>query len=758
MKFRHLSKCLINVTVVAGLLGLVATANPVSALVSTPAPPTLAAGGSHSCAIVSGGLVACWGRNVNGELGDSTSQSRNAPVTAKSLVGAVSVAAGSGHSCATTASGSVYCWGNNVNGQIGDGTNTQRKVPTAVVGILTAVQVAAGNGLSCALLTNGKVRCWGSNNQGQLGDGTTNQRSTSIEVLGISGAIAISTGSNFACAVLSDNSVHCWGANGSGQLGDGSTNPATNATTVTGLSDAVGIASGNAHTCVVRAAGLVSCWGDNANKQIGVDTPVNVKIPIQVSGISTAINVAGGAKHSCVVLAPGGMKCWGDNFNGKLGDGTTNNSISPVGVVSMTTAVLPVAGESHTCARLVNSTLRCWGAGSFGEIGDGLNLDRSVPVSVLGFTTIAGGFTGITPFRVLDTRVSGGGACIAGVRSLQVAGVDGSGVPSNAAAVALNVTVVGPRAAGFLTVYPSNAALPLASNLNYSTGQVIANNVTVKTGPDGSVNIYANAGCPDVVVDLVGSFSSGDPSAGGFNGITPVRIGDTRTDGGAGCVAGTRSFQVTGLLTGVPTDAVATALNVTVVGPSAAGYLTAYPEGIPRPVVSTLNYTPGQVVANGTLLKIGNAGQIRVFASTGCPHVVVDVVGWFAPGIATLGGFVGITPARLVDSRSSFGSSCLNPSLGQQVAGSSAAPDVPLNAGAVALNVTAIGGSVPGFITAYPAGVQQPTSSTVNFAARQVVPNGALVKVGVFASVIFTTNGGCPDLVVDVVGYFVGAG
>ena len=758
MRFRRASSNLIHLVIVASLFGLVAGTNPVSALVSTPTPPTLAAGGRHTCAIVSGGLVACWGRNVNGELGDATTQERNAPVTAKNLVGAVSVAAGFGHSCASTTSGAVYCWGNNGSGRLGDGTVDQRNVPTAVTGISNALRISAGDSHTCALLSTGKVRCWGANNQGQLGDATITQRSTSIEVIGISNAIAISAGNNFACAVLSDNSVHCWGGNGQGQLGDGSTAQSSTATTVTGLNDVVGISSGNFHTCVVRSGGLVSCWGDNANKQIGVDTPPNVKIPIEVSGIAGAKDVAGGAKHSCVALSSGAMKCWGDNFNGRLGDGSTNNSTTPVTVLSMTTASLPVAADGHTCARLVNNTLRCWGAGSNGEIGDGQNLDRSVPVSVLGFTTIAGGFTGITPFRVLDTRLVGGGACISDVRTLQVAGVAGSGVPLNAAAVALNVTVVGPRAAGFLTVYPSDATLPLASNLNFSTGQVVANNVNVKTGADSAVNIYANAGCPDIVVDLVGSFSSGDPSAGGFTGITPVRIGDTRSDGGAGCVGGTRSFQITGSLTGIPSDAVAAALNVTVVSPGAAGYLTVYPEGIPRPVVSTLNYTPGQVVPNGTLLKIGNAGQIRVFANTGCPHVVVDVVGWFAPGIATLGGFVGITPARLVDSRSSFGSTCLNRTLNQQVAGSSAAPDVPLNAGAVALNVTAIGGSVPGFITAYPAGVEPPTASTVNFNARQVVPNGALVKVGGFASNTFITNGGCPHLVVDVVGYFVGAG
>ncbi|MEY3360779.1 MAG: hypothetical protein RL531_498, partial [Actinomycetota bacterium] len=271
------------------------------------------------------------------------------------------------------------------------------------------------------------------------------------------------------------------------------------------------------------------------------------------------------------------------------------------------------------------------------------------------------------------------------------------------------------------------------------------------------VDLFANAGCPDVIVDVVGSFSGGSPAGGGFTGITPFRAYDSRA--GDGCVGASRVIPIQSVVPGIPVSATAVALNLTVVTPRAAGYLTAYPTGVGRPNVSTLNYVPGQVVPNGSLLKLGNGGQITVFANAGCPDVVIDVVGWFASGTAVLGGFVGITPARILDTRS--GAACaLNPTTSAQVAGgndvSGAPTGVPANASAVALNVTAVAGFVPGYITAFPAGVAAPTASTVNYRAGQVVPNGALVKVGSFAADSFTTNGGCPNVVVDINGYFAG--
>ena len=744
------------VVVAAALVGV--APRPAAGVTPVPAAPTLASRGGHSCAVVTGGVVSCWGQNNNGELGDSTTQNRTTPVVARNLTGAQSVAAGDRHSCAVLLSGAVWCWGQNTAGQVGDGTTTLRKVPTQVSGISTAKQVAGGLAHTCAVLTNGRVNCWGQNTYGQLGDGSNTSRSTFVEVQGITNAVWVSAGNTFSCAVLATGTAQCWGGNGSGQLGDNGTAATTSPVNVASLTNAVAVSSGTKSSCATLSDGTVNCWGENTSQQLGDGTSENRRFPVAVTGLTGARHATVGDNHACAVLLTGPMVCWGENINGKLGDGTTTNSASPVPSSGIVTGLIPTAMDDGSCVRLTDSTIRCWGLNASGQVGDGTTMNRLTPTNVLGFQTVAGGFTGVTPYRLVDTRGPNLGV-VCGSGTLQVAGVPGSGIPQSAASVALNVTVVNPKAAGFLTLFPSGASVPTASNVNFTAGQVVANNVVVKVGTDGNgtIDLYANAGCPDVIVDVVGSFSGGSPAGGGFTGITPVRAYDSRD--GDGCVGATRVVPIQSVVPGVPVSATAVALNITVVGPRAAGYLTAYPSGVGRPNVSTLNYVAGQVVPNGTLLKLGNAGQITVFANAGCPDVVIDVVGWFATGTAVLGGFIGITPARILDTRT--GPACsVNPTTSVQVAGGTdlggAATGVPANASAVALNVTAVAGFVPGYITAYPAGVAAPTASTVNYRAGQVVPNGALVKVGAFAADSFTTNGGCPNVVVDINGYFAG--
>jgi hypothetical protein len=134
-----------------------------------------------------------------------------------------------------------------------------------------------------------------------------------------------------------------------------------------------------------------------------------------------------------------------------------------------------------------------------------------------------------------------------------------------------------------------------------------------------------------VVVDVVGWFSGGTPiAAGGIGAVTPYRVLDTRSPTNTeGCLRGYRAFTVAGVPgSGVPYDADSVLLNVTVVGPSAAGYLTVFPDLATPPTASNVNYTAGQTVANGTWVKVNPTNhRVTLFASGGCPHVVVDIVG-----------------------------------------------------------------------------------------------------------------------------------
>lgn len=368
-------------------------------------------------------------------------------------------------------------------------------------------------------------------------------------------------------------------------------------------------------------------------------------------------------------------------------------------------------------------------------------------------TTDPGGFNPLTPTRALDTR--NGSGCVAGVRNLTLGGL--FGVPADAAAVLLNVTVDAPWGSGFLTVYPAGAARPTASNLNFTPGAIVPNAVTVKLGAGGAISIYASNGCPQVIVDVAGSYTAGPAGGGGLEPLDrPTRLLDTREPGPLrGCLNGTRTLQVPSPSV-IPSGALAIQLNVTVVEPSGSGFLTIYPGGTSRPLASSLNYVAGQIVANSVTVKLGvgaGAGQLSFYASNGCPQVVIDAAGSFLNGPSTVAGGLNPTnPTRILDTRTAGQTPCVNGFRRLKVGGSAG---VPLSADAVTLNVTAVGATDGGYVTAFPTGVVRPTASNLNYVAGSVVPNSVTVPLGDGRGDVYLyTPRGCPNIVVDVNGWY----
>jgi len=142
------------------------------------------AGVFHACAWTNEGEAWCWGENLSGQLGDGTGYNSSHPVKVDGIAGGVSsVAAGGSHTCALTRAGGVMCWGNNDHGQLGDGTKDSRKAPVDVSGLTGGViALAAGTGHTCALRKDGFVQCWGLNDHGQLGNGGTEESLVPVDV------------------------------------------------------------------------------------------------------------------------------------------------------------------------------------------------------------------------------------------------------------------------------------------------------------------------------------------------------------------------------------------------------------------------------------------------------------------------------------------------------------------------------------------------------------------------------------------------
>ena len=365
----------------------------------------------------------------------------------------------------------------------------------------------------------------------------------------------------------------------------------------------------------------------------------------------------------------------------------------------------------------------------------------------------AGRFVGVNPERVLDTREGralGGGE----TRTVQITGR--ANVPAGARAVVMNVTAITPTRSGFLTVFPGGGTRPLASNLNFRPGEVIANLVTVRLSDEGQVGIYNNSGNTHVAADVVGYYG---PATGGsaYSAVNPDRILDTREgNGGAREALGpgeSRSLQVTGR-GGVPANATAVAFNLTAISPTASGFLTAYPSGTQRPVASNINFVRGDTIANLVIVRLGTGGRVDIFNNSGQTEVAADVVGYYSETGGSEALFTPITPERILDTREN-GQQPIGPAESRELQIHGRA-GVPSSATAVAFNLTAITPSSSGFLTAYPTGTFRPNASNINFVRGDVIPNLVIVRIGTNGRVSIYNNSGFTHAAADVVGYFVG--
>ena len=350
-------------------------------------------------------------------------------------------------------------------------------------------------------------------------------------------------------------------------------------------------------------------------------------------------SIAGGTTRAIPIPAspcnvPANAAAWSLNF-------TVVPRVGALGYLS----VWP-AGQSQPLVSTLNSldgstiaNAAIVPAGAAGAIEAYVTNDTDLIVDINGYFVPPASnslqFYPLTPCRVLDTRTLG--QPIGGGTSRAFAISSSScGTLNNAAAFALNVTVVPQSTLGFLTVWPTGQAQPFVSTLNSLDGMILANAAIVPAGAGGLVSFYAS-NTTDVVVDINGYFALPQSNGLNFYTLTPCRLVDTRnpngTFGGPTMGPGTsRTFPLSQGLCGLPAvpGAQAYSLNMTVVPQGVLGYLSTWPAGATQPVVSTLNALKGQIVANAAIVPAGSAGSIDVYV-TNATDVVVDTNGYFGP-------------------------------------------------------------------------------------------------------------------------------
>ncbi|HEX8794206.1 MAG TPA: hypothetical protein VF765_24855 [Polyangiaceae bacterium] len=370
----------------------------------------LALGPFHSCAILAGGAVRCWGSNELGQLGfgaivDGGVEPGATPTPGPAPVdgGATQIVAGgvvtgttppayNPFSCALLGTGDVACWGGNADGELGGGAEAGKdSIPHATpspADIAGATRLTGGGAHACALAADAAVLCWGRGDDGQLGragvtfDPTPEPPSPSPEA----SVTQIATGGYHSCVRERTGAVECWGLDNLAQLGrtiatGNGFDPA--AAPVPGLGGVQQIAAGYVDVCAVLDAGSVACWGYNASGELGrgtMDTfevtPALVALPAGPPVVQVAI----GAYHACAVRADGSLWCWGYNGMGQLGVGTVdssgtvvtpNSSATPLQVPLLPAVARVACGAFHTCAIMRAGPVFCWGANDYGQLGGG---------------------------------------------------------------------------------------------------------------------------------------------------------------------------------------------------------------------------------------------------------------------------------------------------------------------------------------------------------------------------------------------------
>jgi hypothetical protein len=358
---------------------------------------------------------------------------------------------------------------------------------------------------------------------------------------------------------------------------------------------------------------------------------------------------------------------------------------------------------------------------------------------------------------VYDTRPAG----VAPHRANETRAIDVSTTTPGATVVALSVTVTNANYAGFLRVYACGSSVPSTSSINFAPGVPASAQVLSQVGADGTVCVgNGTAGAPvdptktlDLVVSVEGWF--GPTASNGFNPIAPLRVYEPRTGTPLRPPEPTaRPFDIVVTLPTAPADATAVAVILTATAATGASTVTAHRCGSPPPASPDVSVPIGGTLAGASYVPVvaGTPATIciHIEAPVTPPVVIVDVMGWFRPGVGL--EFVPTTPTRLIDTRPSTRAGAWWPNLG---------PGQVIDFAAGVTGASAVSGSIitvrptrSNYLTAYNCASQPPVASVLNAPAGAVAANNITVGLSATRRLCIRSQS-FSNVVFDLVGYWV---
>ena len=253
----------------------------------------LSAGANHTCALMTDAKVRCWGECAWGQcgipgqvaagpIGDNEKPSAVAPMEVG--VDVEKVAAGGQHTCLLLKGGKVRCFGEGEWGRLGygDQLDIKEKKPSELKDVDVGgevVDLQAGNYNTCALIKGGALRCWGAGNLGvtanagqHVGDNEAPSAVAAIKVGALVTSFSISSTGSHICAVTDAQNLRCWGSGQTGKLGYAAIadihDPSAKGDVKVGET-VLGVAAGGNHSCALTSKNQVRCWGSASAAQLG---------------------------------------------------------------------------------------------------------------------------------------------------------------------------------------------------------------------------------------------------------------------------------------------------------------------------------------------------------------------------------------------------------------------------------------------------------------------------------------------------------